>query len=465
MSCPVTSFASIATAKNSLARQLCELFASKPAPTERRLLRLEAPLGVECCALQWLSWQHHSLRLYWSNRQHAFEAAGVGCAHKIKLRNGQDYGPVLTAMGDNLKGCSGRVRYYGGLRFDPDTQMDKHWLPYGAGFFVLPQFEVTADATGSWLACNILLNGGEQPGQKLRFLLKALEQINLDGLALVENSQPACLLRQDIPERQEWLGQVEAALAILATGEVAKVVLSRSTLLEFDTALDPLLLLQRLQQIEPSAYHFYIQPERSHAFLGATPECLYKRDRDTLQSEALAGTCARGATPDEDRALGEALLRSEKEGREHAIVRDDIKTILQRHCRWVDASDALQLLKQSRVQHLYSRIRGRLPERLGDSELLKLLHPTPAVGGLPRARALQEIARLEPFDRGWFAGPVGWLSRDAAEFAVGIRSAVVNGRSLRLFAGAGIVTGSAPQAEWQEIETKIGIFMAALGIH
>lgn len=462
MSCPVTLFASIATAKNHLARQLRELAAASPTGSTHRILRLEAPLAADCSPLQWLSWQNHSPRLYWSDRQGAFETAGVGCAHKI-IRLGDD-GRALSALRDYLADCSDRTRYYGGLRFDPDTLIDRHWLPYGACLFVLPQFEVTADATGAWLACNIFLDAGEQPGPKLRFLLKALEQVSVDGLGLPEKSGGVCPARRDIPERAVWLRQVEAALDGLQTGRFAKIVLSRSTALEFDPAPDPLFLLHRLKRIEPSAYHFYIQPRRGHAFLGASPECLYKREQDWLQSEALAGTCARGATPAEDQALSEALLRSAKERHEHALVRDDIKAILERCCRWVDADEPLHVLKHARVQHLYSRIHGRLRTPVADEELLRRLHPTPAVGGLPRTRALREIARLEPFDRGWFAGPVGWLSRDAAEFAVGIRSAVVDGRSLRLFAGAGIVTGSTPEGEWREIETKIGVFMDALGI-
>jgi len=464
VNCPATSFASIAIAKSRLATQLRQLFASDvTVNNRRRVIRLEAPLA-DCAPLEWLSWLNHPQQIYWSDRQLAFEAAGVGCADYIRCDNGQAYERLLQGLGRQLDAQSGQARYYGGIRFSPGAEVDENWLPYGNCAFILPQFEVFADADGACLACNVLLGAGEYPGQKLRFLLKALEQIRLEQPLQAASDTFAYLSRKDTPERAEWLRTVETALATLQTGKLEKVVLSRSTTLTFAQSPNPLLLLKRLKDIEPFAYHFYLQPARGYAFLGATPERLFKRQRNLIHSEALAGTCGRGTTPVEDVALGEALLRSEKEYHEHRIVLDDIKAILEQHCRYLAISETPQLMKQSKVQHIYSLLEGRLLDTVADVELLRLLHPTPAVGGLPRDKALLEIAALEPFDRGWFAGPVGWIGHDATEFAVGIRSAIVHDRSLRLFAGAGIVEGSVPELEWQEIETKISVFMDALGI-
>jgi len=464
VNCPATSFTSIAIARSRLATQLRQLFASDfTVNNRRRVIRLEAPL-TDCSPLEWLSWQNHPQQIYWSDRQLAFEVAGVGCADYIRCDNGQEYERLLQGLGRQLDAQSGQARYYGGIRFNSGAEVDEHWLPYGNCAFILPQFEVFAAADGACLACNVLLDAGEHPGQKLRFLLKALEQIRLEQPLQAASDTFAYLSRTDIPDRAEWLRTVETALDILQTGKLDKVVLSRSTALTFAHSPNPLLLLKRLKDIEPFAYHFYLQPARGYAFLGATPERLFKRQRNLIHSEALAGTCGRGTTPVEDVALGEALLRSEKEYHEHRIVLDDIKAILEQHCRYLAISETPQLMKQSKVQHIYSLLEGRLLDTVADVELLRLLHPTPAVGGLPRDKALLEIAALEPFDRGWFAGPVGWIGHDATEFAVGIRSAIVHDRSLRLFAGAGIVEGSVPELEWQEIETKISVFMDALGI-
>ncbi|HYQ91166.1 MAG TPA: hypothetical protein VES89_03590, partial [Candidatus Competibacteraceae bacterium] len=109
----------------------------------RRVLRLEVPLA-DCSPLEWLSWQNHSQRIYWSDRQLAFEAAGVGCADRIQDSNGQDYESLLNTLGQQLDSHSGQARYYGGIRFNPDAEMDQHWRPYGNCCFILPQFEVFA---------------------------------------------------------------------------------------------------------------------------------------------------------------------------------------------------------------------------------------------------------------------------------------------------------------------------------
>ncbi len=223
-------------------------------------------------------------------------------------------------------------------------------------------------------------------------------------------------------------------------------------------------MLSKLKEVEPNAYHFYIQPQAGSAFIGATPERLYKRQHQFIETEAVAGTCQRGATPEQDERLAKHLLLSDKDYREHIMVRNNIKAVLAPLCQYFEVKDQVELIKQSKVQHLYSYLHGQLLENISDLQLLNILHPTPAVGGLPRDSALKHIEKLEPFDRGWYAGPVGWVGKDAAEFAVGIRSGLLNGKSLRLFAGAGVIQGSIPQLEWDEMETKISAFMSALGI-
>jgi menaquinone-specific isochorismate synthase len=121
-------------------------------------------------------------------------------------------------------------------------------------------------------------------------------------------------------------------------------------------------------------------------------------------------------------------------------------------------------MKLARGRHLRSKVRGTLEDGVTDAALLDAMHPTPAVGGHPRSEALEQIRTLEPFDRGWYAGPVGWIGQEASEFAVGIRSGLVRGRTLALFSGAGIVAGSVPEEEWAEIEQKIGDFTGIFGL-
>lgn len=449
--------------KERLAREIQRWFASRAPDSTRGILRLEIPL-TGCSPLQWLNWQPQPVRLYWSDRQSTFAAAGVGCADRIAGDGGANPGDAVSQAARNFGPQAGRARYYGGLRFNGGAGIDEHWLPYGRSLFILPQFEVLKDSEGAVFACNIVRRPDQAPERTLASVLAGLRKLRFHRPAAGEPASARPCLRQDLPAREEWLRQVHTALEILAAGEIDKIVLGRSTLLAFDAPLQPLSLFEKLKRIEPAAYHFYLQPQEGSAFLGATPERLYRRQGRVLETEAVAGTRRRGATASEDRQLTEELLASDKERREHAFVRRHLIDALSPLCRSLDISGATGLLRQSRVQHLYARLHGRLRDGVSDQQLLTLLHPTPAVGGLPKPEALRHIERLEPFDRGWYAGPVGWIGADAAEFAVGIRSGLANGRLIRLFVGAGVVQGSEPPLEWEEMESKISPFLNALGV-
>jgi menaquinone-specific isochorismate synthase len=200
------------------------------------------------------------------------------------------------------------------------------------------------------------------------------------------------------------------------------------------------------------------------AFVSATPERLFRREGRAVESEAVAGTRPRGASEADDAELRDELLNSEKDKAEHGHVRVGIGEALGPLCDELEIEDGVSEMKLARRRHLVSRVRGTLREGVTDAEVLRALHPTPAVGGYPRAEALEEIRALEPFDRGWYAGPVGWIGAGASEFAVGIRSGLVHGDRVALFSGAGIVAGSSPEGEWAEIEQKIGDFTRMFGL-
>lgn len=455
--------ASLATAKNSMLEQLQQLRnadgLAASSPSLKKIIRLEIPLS-NGSPLQWLRWQNHPVKLFWSDRRQQMQMAGIGIADQIRCDVQSDYTTVLSQHLRQMRGASGKARYFGGIRFDPQRQADTCWDSYGTCYFVLPQFEVIAEGGVTYFACNLVVGADSRLSAACEELARVQTAGTQVGGETAQSAQP--ISRRDNPDKQQWFSNVEAALERLATGNIAKVVLSRSTTLSFATHPDPLALLEKLQTIEPRAYHFCFQTQAQRAFIGATPERLYQRRGRTLNSEAVAGTCVRGKTLGEDRRLGEALCGSDKDSREHQLVGDSILAALDPLCTNLQASSKPKLLKQARVQHLYSLINGQLRDNVGDIDLLRALHPTPAVGGLPKDRALQTIADLEAFDRGWFAGPVGWVGADAAEFAVGIRSGMLHDHSLKLFAGAGVVPGSSPAMEWQEMENKISIFMAAL---
>ncbi|MCH8072671.1 MAG: isochorismate synthase [Proteobacteria bacterium] len=198
--------------------------------------------------------------------------------------------------------------------------------------------------------------------------------------------------------------------------------------------------------------------------MGASPERLYDRCGRTIGSDAMAGTRARGDTLEDDRRKADELIGSEKELREHRYVIDGVYESLSPLCESLERNGDPVLVKLARVQHLVARLEGVLRQGVDDGAILAAIHPTAAVAGFPRQLSVERIEQLEPFDRGWYAGPVGWIGRDRAEFAVSIRSGLIINNVIDLYSGAGIVEGSTPDSEWKEIENKIANFLKALRV-
>jgi menaquinone-specific isochorismate synthase len=271
-------------------------------------------------------------------------------------------------------------------------------------------------------------------------------------------------VREDSPDLQGWRENVERALSAFSEGRLGKVVLARRAEFGFFGDLDPTLLLESLKATTPGCFHFYAEPESGTAFLGASPERLFRRDGRSVESEAVAGTRPRGVSSAEDDGLRDDLLHSAKDLSEHTYVSKGIREALAPLCEELEIEDCVSEMKLARGRHLRSKVRGTLKDGVTEAGLLDAMHPTPAVGGHPRIEALEQIHALEPFDRGWYAGPVGWIGQEASEFAVGIRSGLVRGQTLALYSGAGIVAGSVPDEEWAEIEQKIGDFTGMFGL-
>lgn len=268
----------------------------------------------------------------------------------------------------------------------------------------------------------------------------------------------------DPPEaREHWTGVVRTARDAIRAGGLRKVVLARALELVCTPAPDPLTLLARLRAAYPECACFLADPGRGQAYLGATPERLARMEAGQVSLAALAGTVPRGATPAADAAQQRLILDSAKEREEHAIVVEAIRAALA-GCGTVDMPAEPEARALKNVWHLFTPISLVPAPGLSLLDLVERLHPTPAVGGLPRVAALDAIRRFESFDRGWYGGPLGWLNaRGEGEFAVTLRSGVVKGRRVRLFAGGGIVADSDPEREFEETRIKFRPLLDALG--
>jgi isochorismate synthase len=200
-------------------------------------------------------------------------------------------------------------------------------------------------------------------------------------------------------------------------------------------------------------------------FLGATPERLVSLKATQVRVSSIAGSRPRSPDPSKDRWLGEDLLRSDKDRAEHEVVTRALAASLRELCSDVRVPPAPVLLQLSNVQHLYTPLTGCATEGQTVLHFVERLHPTPAVGGAPRAEALRLIRANEGLDRGWYAGPVGWMDVGGqGEFVVAIRSALLAGSEATLFAGCGIVGGSDPEAEYAESQLKLEPVQRAIGV-
>jgi salicylate biosynthesis isochorismate synthase len=255
---------------------------------------------------------------------------------------------------------------------------------------------------------------------------------------------------------------VAAAAQRIRAGELEKTVLAREVTVDSPSAHDAAALHGALRELFPACFCFCVgSPEG--AFCGASPELLVRRRGAGAATVALAGSARRSADPSVDDHLGEQLRRSEKERIEHGIVARRIERTLRPHSVWVEAAPEPGLVRVANIQHMATPIRAQLADSRSAIELAELLHPTPAVGGEPRDAALAAIDELEGIDRGWYAGPVGWMdAAEDGEFCVALRSALLRDRRAHLYAGAGIVADSDPAAELAETEVKLGAILPLL---
>jgi isochorismate synthase len=267
------------------------------------------------------------------------------------------------------------------------------------------------------------------------------------------------------PEPGAYEVMVAEALRHIEAGSVEKVVLARTLLVESDTRLVARVLARRLRAVDPDCYVFAASLPNGGDLIGASPELLLRRRGGAVLSEPLAGTARRSRDPDEDARVAQALMDAVKERREHRLTAEAVADSLAPFCVSLEVDQQPSLSATATLWHLRTSVRGRLRDEAPDAlSLAAALHPTPAVCGTPTIGARELIRELEPFERGFYAGIVGWVdARGDGEWAVTLRCAEVAGRVATLYAGAGIVAGSDPVDEDRETEAKFDTVLRAIG--
>lgn len=262
-----------------------------------------------------------------------------------------------------------------------------------------------------------------------------------------------------VQDPDEWMETVRRATKRIADGSFDKVVLAREVRVTGDAPIPRRQLVARLRRSFPGCFSFAVG-----SLVGASPELLVSRVGETVRAHPMAGTAPRGGDPTADAQLAATLLASTKDRAEHQITIDMVWDTLLPFCSYVDSEPEPSVVAVANVQHLASMVEGRLSRPPASVlELVSALHPTPAVAGWPLAPALAHLDAHEGIDRDRYAGPVGWVDAQGnGTWAVGIRSAIVDGRVARLFAGVGVVADSDPVAELAETDAKFQAVLSAI---
>ncbi|TVU09292.1 hypothetical protein EJB05_42755, partial [Eragrostis curvula] len=440
------------------------LGAGAPPDAPSGIIRIEVPIRQRVDAIEWLHAQSALPRCFFSARaplpespalnvgsgngngvaddyyQQPVSVAGVGSA--VFFRGTEPFSLTdWRAIKRFLPRDCPLIRAYGAIRFDATSDASVEWEDYGSFYFIVPQVEFNEFEETSVLATTIAWD------DSLSWTWQnAMNEISPSSVKVNKSSLETTIVNLNhVPTKASWDFAVTKALQMIKgrNSELVKVVLARCSRYITDTCIDPVELLASLKVEGQNAYQFCIQPPDAPAFVGNSPEQLFHRKYLNISSEALAGTRARGKTRADDFQIGQDLLL-----RNSLMICDEVV---------VHPSKALR--KLPRVQHLSAQLAARIRNEDVEFEILNTLHPSPAVCGLPTEDARQFIREYEIFDRGMYAGPVGWFGGAESEFAVGIRSALLGkGHSTLVYAGAGIVEGTHPSFEWEELDLKASQF-------
>ncbi|NDO83076.1 isochorismate synthase MenF [Citrobacter sp. NCU1] len=418
---------SITTALENLMRQLSQEI---PAAPGIRVFDVPFPLNDAFDALSWLASQPIWPQFYWQQRNGDEEAAVLGAVVSFRSLD-------LAQQFLRLHAQHADLRVWGLNAFEPQR-----------GNLVLPRLEWRRCSGKATLRLHLYSEHSlrEDAAGAVRFLSSLVSIKSLPALHLILTDE------KHSPDKTGWVNLIQLATRTIAQEQLDKVVLARATDLQFSRPVNAAAVMASSRRLNLNCYHFFMAFSADSAFLGSSPERLWRRRDTALRTEALAGTVANH--PDDHRAwqLGEWLMKDDKNQRENMLVVEDICQRLQNCTHTLDVLPP-QVLRLRKVQHLRRCIWTALNQP-DDALCLHQLQPTAAVAGIPRELARQFIQQNEPFEREWYAGSAGYLSLKQSEFCVSLRSAKITTNIVRLYAGAGIVRGSDPEQEWQEINNK-----------
>jgi menaquinone-specific isochorismate synthase len=350
---------------------------------------------------------------------------------------------------------------FGGFSFDPLKPKTDLWSKFNESLFYLPKFMLSIINGETYLTTNIICSKDDNETLAEKTIQERIVLLSMQAQTVPTKTNPP--VRIDELGADNWKDSVERVVDDLKTGSLKKVVLARELRLAFTDKIlvEPVLNHLLKEQAESYIFAFEVNGD---CFVGASPERLVKKTGNVILSTCLAGSIARGKSEEEDESLGKELLADQKNRMEHQYVVDMIKTALKGHCSKIEIPNQPELMKMRYIQHLYTPVTGVGKKNTSLLQIVDDLHPTPALGGMPKLQAVEKIRHVEELDRGFYAGPIGWLDANGdGEFAVAIRSGLIQGKEASLFAGCGIVENSNAESEFIETRIKFRPMLHALG--
>ncbi|MGE7928103.1 isochorismate synthase [Lysinibacillus xylanilyticus] len=408
-------------------------------------------------------------RFYWQNREKTMTLVGLGHAYTIQNNAKNDRFDAVEAEWKSLtKNCvKGQSELqpilFGGFTFDPQNEVTGEWTDFPEAYFALATYQLVICDDKAFVSIH-LISKNEQAESQFEALRKERDHlIHAAQVKEVKTYSKPEITSYFEPYKEPYLASIDQVTALIKQKKADKVVIARSLALQFKEQVSSPQVLSQIIHEQPESYLFGLERQEL-LFFGASPERLVKVEKGRAFSSCVAGSIKRGKTADEDEAYGQSLLNDSKNGGEHQYVVDMIAETFRENCIEMKIPDSPRLLKIRDIQHLYTPVEGQLNSEATILQLTKSLHPTPALGGVPRKEAMEAIRKYEPMNRGLYAAPIGWVDAEGnGEFAVAIRSAALLKDKAYLYAGGGIVADSEPQSEYEETLVKFRPMLRALG--
>jgi len=412
-------------------------------------------------------------RIFWSAPSGDFVMVGIGNGYTFESNSGNNFSRLEKEWKEIIEHSKFEPKEHlsgvgpvilGAFSFDPEKEKTELWRYFPVAKMMLPQHLLTIVNGEVWLTVNVIVDSKTNINRVSETLIKEqaelLEGVDLQPSYISSLGQP--LVIEEVA-KDEWIAAVDTVAGQIRANEIEKVVLAREIRVKSDVPFITEEIINRLRKEQPTSYIFAVE-SGSDCFIGASPERLIKKEGKEAFTTCLAGSIARGKTIEEDNRLGNELLHDQKNLHEHEVVVRAIKSAFEQGCDRVEVPEKPVLYKIRDIQHLYTPIIGEVKKGISLLTLVEKLHPTPALGGYPRKEALDKIRDIEQLDRGLYAGPIGWMDgKGNGEFAVAIRSGLLQGNEASLFAGCGIVGNSDPASEYKETQMKFRPMLSALG--